>query len=436
MKRVLIITYYWPPSGGAGVQRWLKFVKYLNEFGWEPVVYTPLNPEMPYTDESLMSDIPPHTEIIQKAISEPYQWYRKFTGKRKGEVFQHGFLKEEDTQSDKSRESLALWIRGNIFIPDARVLWLRPSVNFLKNYMKEKPVELIVSTGPPHSLHLIAKRLKKKLNLPWIADFRDPWTEIYYFDKLKLTALSKRIHQRMERKVLGQADHIVVVGNTMKKDFQKLTTTAISTITNGYDHEDFQQIKSGQADKFRILYTGMFLPDQNPPELWEALAELLKEDKEFAANLEIKLVGKTDRTILEEIKKQQLQEYVSLQDYVPHSEVPALQRQAAVLLLCINRIPNAAYILTGKVFEYLNAGKPILAICPENSDIAHIIRETKSGFIAPFNQKEVVKTHIRTLFDDFKKQRPSIHPQNIENYSRRMLTRKMAELFDELSEKK
>lgn len=171
MKRVLIITYYWPPSGGSGVQRWLKFVKYLREFGWEPVVYTPENPEMPSSDTSLLSEVSEDIEIIKTKIWEPYSFYKRFIGKKKSEKINTGFLSE--SKKPKLTEALSVWIRGNIFIPDARKFWIKPSVKFLKKYLADNPVDAMVSTGPPHSMHLIALGIKKSLNTPWIADFRD-----------------------------------------------------------------------------------------------------------------------------------------------------------------------------------------------------------------------------------------------------------------------
>lgn len=433
MKQVLIITYYWPPSGGAGVQRWLKFVKYLRQYNWEPVVYTPSNPEMPYVDNSLLADIPKDVRIINQPIIEPYQLYRRFTGKKKGEKFQHGFLKDQQNKPEGLKEKIAVWIRGNLFIPDARVFWVKPSVRYLTTYLKDNPVDIVVTTGPPHSVHLIGKAIKKKMKLPWIADFRDPWTGIYYFDKLMLTKFAKMIHQRMEKKVLNQADQIVVVGDTMKKDFEKMTGASVTTITNGFDHEDYNKITGTQKpDKFRIVYTGMFLPDQNPAELWEVLSELVQENKKFAELFEILFVGKTDSTILDSIRANDLMEFLSIEDYIPHEELSAKQQIAAVLLLSINRIPNASYILTGKVFEYLSSGRPILAICPEESDIASIIIETNSGLVVPFNQKFKLKQSLIILFDAFLKDSQLFEPHNIEAYSRLALTKRMAMLFDEV----
>ena len=200
MKRVLIISYYWPPSGGAGVQRWLKFVKYLRSFGWEPVVYTPENPEFPETDLSLAKDIPPGLEVIKQPIWEPYDTYKKLLGQKKEDKINAAFLSEKKKNS--MLENFSVWVRGNFFIPDARKFWIRPSVKFLLNYLETNPVKAVISTGPPHSMHLIAMALAKKIKLPWLADFRDPWTNIDFYKDLRLSARADARHKKLEKKVL------------------------------------------------------------------------------------------------------------------------------------------------------------------------------------------------------------------------------------------
>ncbi|MDP2237600.1 MAG: glycosyltransferase family 4 protein [Bacteroidales bacterium] len=432
MKRVLIITYYWPPSGGAGVQRWLKFVKYLRETGYEPVVYTPLNHEIPYRDDTLLADISSETEVIGIKIFEPYQLYNLLTGKKKGAKFQHGFLKDKEDVKHSLKERLAVWIRGNIFIPDARSFWIKPSIKFLSKYLNEHPVDLIVSSGPPHSMHMIGLGIKKLTHLPWIADFRDPWTGIYYFDKLMLSGFARKKHFMLEQKCLDNADHLITVGQTMKNDFEKRTSRPISVITNGFDHVDFEKTETTQVKKFTLLYSGMFLPDQNPPELWETLNELVEEDPNFAKHLDLFFIGKTDAAILEDIKKNNLTSFLRQKDYVPHAQLPQLQQEAAILLLSINRISNASYILTGKVFEYLAAQKTILAFCPFESDVASIIRETNSGLIIPFGQKALLKDNLQELFRRYLNNNLIPKQKNTNSYSRKSLTKELAKVFEEV----
>ena len=233
MKRVLIISYYWPPSGGAGVQRWLKFSKYLRDFGWEPVIYTPENPEYPEIDESLFKDIPIGTEVIKRPIWEPYNAYRRFTGQKKEEKIQAGFLSVK--KKNHILEIISVWIRGNLFIPDARVFWIKPSIRFLLKHLATHPVDAIVSTGPPHSMHLIGLGIRKKLNIPWLADFRDPWTTIDFYHQLHLTRQADKKHHRLEKAVLSGADHVTIISWNCALDLNGILPRKYDVITNGFD---------------------------------------------------------------------------------------------------------------------------------------------------------------------------------------------------------
>ncbi len=431
MKRVLIITYYWPPSGGSGVQRWLKFVKYLREFGWEPVVYTPVNPEMPYEDTSLLCDEPDGLEVLKTKIFEPYQLYNLFTGRKRKARFQHGFLKSDKSEFQSLSQRLSVWIRGNLFVPDARMCWIKPSVKFLTKYLRNHPVDAIVSTGPPHSMHLIALKIKQKTDIPWLADFRDPWTGIYYFDKLQVGRKALRKHKRLEKECLDKADILVTVGRTMQHDFKALTATPIEVITNGYDEDDLPSGSSFGPVDFTIMYSGIFLPDQNPVELWPCLSEMRARNPDFRKSMKLHFLGRTDASILADIEANGLDECLRLSDYVPHAEVTVQQQYAALLLLSINRIQNAPYILTGKVFEYLAARRPILAFCPPQSDVAEIIRETNGGWVVPFGETEMLKQSLKEAFEWYKSGLtwPSV---GIETYSRKVLTQRMAALLNNL----
>jgi glycosyltransferase involved in cell wall biosynthesis len=432
MKRVLIITYYWPPSGGSGVQRWLKFVKYLREFGWEPVVYTPLNPEMPYEDTSLLCDEPEGLEVLKTKIFEPYQLYNLFTGRKRKARFQHGFLQSDKNEYQTLSQRLSVWIRGNLFVPDARMFWIRPSVRFLAKYLKDHPVDAIVSTGPPHSMHLIALRIRQKTNIPWLADFRDPWTGIYYFDKLRVGQKALRKHKMLEKACLDHTDLLVTVGQTMQQDFKKLTDTTVEVITNGYDEDDLPSSSNIRPADFTIMYSGIFLPDQNPVELWPCLSQMRQSDPEFQQSLKLHFLGRTDASILADIQSSGLDDCLRLTDYVPHAEVTVQQQYAAVLLLSINRIQNAPYILTGKVFEYLAARRPILAFCPPQSDVAEIIRQTYGGWVVPFGDTASLNIALLEAFAWYKsgQQWPSV---GIEKFSRKVLTQRMAQLLDKLT---
>ncbi|MEI6890078.1 MAG: glycosyltransferase family 4 protein [Bacteroidales bacterium] len=425
MKRVLIITYYWPPSGGAGVQRWLKFVKYLRRFGWEPVIYTPENPEFPETDFSLAKDVPENLEVIKQPIWEPYDTYKKLLGRKKEEKINAAFLSEKKKSS--ILENFSVWIRGNFFIPDARKFWIKPSIKFLQAYLKANPVSAVISTGPPHSMHLIAMEVSKRMNLPWLADFRDPWTNIDFYKDLKLTSRADALHRKLEKQVLSQAGAVTVISRGMEEDCHKLYERRYEVITNGYDPEDTDISHPPEMDKkFSIAHIGTLVSSRNPETLWIALKEMLFEDAKFAADLEIKLVGKVDYKVMESIEKYGLTSFLRKIDYMPHNEVVKCQQQSRVLLLIINNTPNAKMILTGKFFEYLAARRPILCLGPADGDAAAILTETNAGLLADFGDAGAMKNNIRLLYNKFGNGQLNSESSNIEQYSRLELTRKLA----------
>jgi glycosyltransferase involved in cell wall biosynthesis len=431
-KKVLIITYYWPPGGGAGVQRWLKFVKYLPFYKWNPVVYTPANGEMPVKDLSLQNDVPANTEVIRRPIWEPYSLYKKFIGARKNETINTGFLTERKKAGLAVK--ISVWLRGNLFIPDARCFWIRPSVNFLTKYLRSNPVDVIVSTGPPHSMHLIAMKLSEKLSIPWIADFRDPWTNIDYYEDLLLTPLADKLHRQLEKKVLEKADRVIVIGETMKKEFELLAGRNIDLISNGYDDENIIGLQPQSRDKFIIAHVGTLVRTRNPTALWDAIAVLVESNIAFAGKLEIRLVGKTDFSVKESIEANGLSEYVKYIDYLPHDEVILQQLQASLLLLILNNTPNANGIITGKLYEYLSARRPVLCIGPPNGDAAKILHETGSGNTIAFEDELGIKQQLQQYFSDFVGGKQLIKDIDISMYSRKELTHKLSLILDEVIE--
>lgn len=421
MKKVLIITYYWPPSGGAGVQRWLKFVKYLPEFGWQPIVYTPENPEFPVIDESLQKDIPEGIEVIKQPIWEPYSWYRQFLG-QKDKKIGAGFVSEE--KEPGLLHKISVWVRGNFFIPDARMFWIKPSVTFLKEYLRDNPVDVIVSTGPPHSMHLIALALKKELGIKWVADFRDPWTNIDFYDELMLTKWAHRKHHALEREVLTNADKVVTIGYTMTEEMMALGAPHVETITNGFDEEDFPSDEVELDEDFTISHIGTFSPSRNHPAFWKALAELKSENEDFAKKFKFRTVGVVDHQVKASIEEHGLTENWDAISYVPHDEVLRYQRSSHVLLVSINNTPNAAGILPGKFFEYLASGRPILAIGPKDSDIGKVLELTGAGVIVEPDDVEGVKREILNIFRFTVNK---LRQGGIFSFSRRELTRILSE---------
>lgn len=430
MKRVLIITYYWPPSGGAGVQRWLKFTKYLRDFNWEPVIYTPANPEIPAEDPSLMRDIPENLEVIRTKIWEPYSAYKRFVGRKSTDRIKTGFLSEQKKPS--LPEKISVWIRGNLFIPDARKFWVRPSVRYLSAYLRSHPVDAIVSTGPPHSMHLIARALKEKFGIPWVADFRDPWTNIDFYGELRLTSGSDRKHRRLEKQVLSEADRVVVVGQGMAEDFGRIFDRQYDIITNGYDETESLQGEIRPDDRFSLSHIGSMVPARNPIALWDALKQLCDENREFNQALEIKLVGQVDHSVKTSIQQHGLQDHLTLIDYLPHDEVVRVQTQSQVLLLLINDSPNARLVVTGKLFEYIRSGRPVLCIGPTDGDAAHILAETNAGITVASDDVKGLKMAVLDYFIRYGEKSLHASGKGIERYSRKNLTGDLVGILDTL----
>ncbi len=436
MKRVLIITYYWPPSGGSGVQRWLKMSKYLPEYGWQPVIYTTENAEYPSLDLSLEKDVNPEMEVIKRPIVEPYSFYKNFLGVKKEEKVKVGFIQEKEKKQGW-KEHLSLWIRGNLFIPDARCLWVRPSVRYLKDYLKGHPVDAIISTGPPHSMHLIAMKLKESLGIPWIADFRDPWTEIDYYNELHLSRLADRKQHQLERGVLTKADMVVTVSPDGARRLGRLGSRNVRTIYNGFDRDDDLICVPTQSEKFTLTYLGVLSKIQSPNNLWQALGELVKEDNNFASNLRINMIGQIDQSATASLQENGLADYVSFTSYIPHEQVAQVHQSSTVLLLLLmpDSEPRAKGLVTGKLFEYMTSGRPILCIGPEDGDAARILKETHAGVIVGFDNKEKMKEVIKDLYQKYLENGlPSNKSKEIEKYSRRALAEEFGKLLDRIDE--
>ena len=435
MNKVLILTYYWPPSGGAGVQRWLKFVKYMAEYGWEPIVYTAENGEMPVIDESLQKDVPEGTTILKTPIWEPYTLYKRFIGRKKEDKINASFLNEN--KKTGFTEKISVWIRGNFFIPDARKFWIKPSINYLNEYILKHKINYVISSGPPHSMHLIALGLKKKFpDLKWVADFRDPWTNIDFYEKLMLSKWADNKHHKQELSVLKNATSVLSIGQGMSDEFEEMYLKAggkeenkFKVITNGFDEEDVSREEITKDQKFSIAHIGTLVKDRNPTILWKVLSELIKENQAFKKQLEIKLVGKVDIYVKDQIAFYKLNAFVKKIDYLPHDEVIKEQQRSRVLLLLVNNTKNAKGILTGKFFEYMSSGSPILAIGPTDGDLAAIIKETNSGLISAFEDSESLKRNILAYFNGGYINR---NESAINRYSRKGLTKKLCELLESL----
>ena len=436
-KKILIISYYWPPAGGPGVQRWLKFVKYLPDFGWEPTVFIPENPSYPIVDETLQKDVPKNLKKIKTKIWEPYQLAEKFGKDNK--KFKAGQFDVGENQSWKAK--LSIFVRGNFFIPDARVFWVKPSVEFLEKYLKVNHYDVLVTTGPPHSLHLIGLGLKKKFpDLKWIADFRDPWTEISYYKHLKLTKIADKKHRKLESEVFKNADITLATSYTDAENFRKKGANAFC-ITNGFDVDASTTLSmteensktlplSNSTTKFTLSYIGVLEQLRNPEILWETLNDLVQENADFKNDFELKFVGRLDDKILQKIESSALKNNLTNLGYQTHDIALKHMQDSSVLLMTNFPQESSKGIIPGKIFEYLATGKTILSFGPKDADVEKILNETKAGKHFGYEEKENLKKFILESYENWKSGTLNQNAENIEQFSRKNLTHKLVDLMN------
>lgn len=430
-KKVLIITYYWPPSGGSGVQRWLKFVKYLVKAGWEPIVFTPENPSFTIQDQSLQKDVPASVEVIKFPIWEPYQLFFKMSA-----LFGNKNVQQTDFISTGKKpffKSISAWIRGNFLIPDARVFWVKPSVEYLTDFITRNSVDKIITTGPPHSIHLIGLRLKK-LNptLMWVADFRDPWSEWDLLDTLSLTSLARRRHQNLERQVLTRADRVITIAPYHVNRFEVLSGRKVDLITNGFDEDDFKEIVSVKTKKFTIRHVGVVDELRDPKPVMEAVKLICQSDSEFASQVTIEFVGKVNTAFKTFVQNdQQLSGITRFLDQVQHDKLLELYCSTDLQLLVLAHTAIAPGNLPGKFFEYLASGKPILGIGPVHGDAAEILQQTSAGVIKDREDSEGIKDELLRYYKYWKNGKGT-STEDIQLYSRYQLTNKLISVLDTL----
>ncbi|MEQ9064804.1 MAG: glycosyltransferase family 4 protein [Vicingaceae bacterium] len=430
MPKALIITYYWPPAGGGGVQRWLKFVRYMRDYGWEPVIFTPLNPEFSNFDESLLDEIPEGLRVIKTSIWEPFNAYKRIIGRKSEEKIQPGFLQESNANS--LLQKISVWIRGNLFIPDAKRFWIRPSERNIIRYLKNNKIDVLISTGPPHSNHLIARNVKRATGIKWLADFRDPWTNIDYYEKLKLTRMADRSHHSLERSVLKEADKVITVSWSWAHDFQEKTGVRPEVITNGFDPEDFKSVKSTSENaELIILHIGSLNADRNPHAFWKALSEI-NANANRGRKIRVKLIGPTDISVFKEIEAFGLYKCIEHIPHLPHKEVITHLFNADVLLLPLNNTPNINGVIPGKLYEYLAAKKTILAIGSTTGDSAKILKETGSGCIFEFNDSSGIAKFLSNELLGDQNHYPVYNEEATKKYSRVELTAVLCKMLEDM----
>ncbi|MDD3860090.1 MAG: glycosyl transferase family 1, partial [Bacteroidales bacterium] len=329
MKKVLIITYYWPPSGGIGVHRCLKFVKYLRDFGWEPIVYAPLDAQYPYCDETNFKHIPENITILKHKIFEPFDIFKKLSGRKKTDQANPVYVRDRKL---KRIDKLAIWIRGNFFIPDARCFWIKPSIKYLKKYLTENPVDAIFTDGPPHTNTVIGCRLSKVTGIPWLMDFQDPWTQVDYYDMLKIGKSADRKHHRLEQEAFETAKKTTIVSPSWKQDVEKIGARNVEVIYWGYDEDDFTHNPEPLDQEFSIIHAGQLGYDRRPDTLIKVLGDIKNENQEFGEKLRIKFAGTVDYAIVEMIKNAGLSENYLALGNISRPDAIKLTEKAQLLL--------------------------------------------------------------------------------------------------------
>ncbi|MFY0690144.1 MAG: hypothetical protein JXQ90_23425 [Cyclobacteriaceae bacterium] len=423
MKKVLVISYYWPPSGGVSVLRSLKIVKYLGQFGWEPIVYVPANAHYPYLDEYNSKDVPEGLNVISKKIIEPFEIFKILTGRKKSDALNSIVQIEDKRFSFVDR--LGIYVRGNFFIPDARSLWIKPSVKFLESYVKENPVDAIFTDGPPHTNTRIGCLLKQKTGIPWLSDFQDPWTQVDYYDLFPIRKRADKIHKKQEQEVFQFANKITIASPSWKTDLECIGANNVDVVYYGYDEDDFaNRVKKGKQNQFIIVHTGLLGHDRHPSGLIEACNSM-----PFAEDITLRLIGQVDQSVLKAMQdisniKIEVIGHVSRSEAIQHA------LDANVLLLPLNCSKNVKGRLPGKLYEYLRSYTPILGLGPKDSDASKILSRTKAGVCLEYGDKTGISKYLESVKKEFL---PTIDKTKIDEFSNYNQTKKIAKYLNEIT---
>ncbi len=426
-KKIVLFTYYWPPSAGPGVQRWLKFCKFLGQMDYDITVITPENPSASNFDASLENEIPNELRLIKTKSFEPFEIYKILKGNKRKENIGVGGIGLFDNPSFKQRTFN--YIRANYFIPDARKGWNSYALKAASEILKSEKFDAIITTGPPQSTHLIGYKLKKKFNIPWLADFRDPWVNVFYNKLFPRTASSIQKDQALEDLVLKNADTTLVVSPGLKAEFEDRAKN-IEVIYNGFDAQDLPEASKTKNEKFTLSYIGNFKPNQNCKMLWKAISNFIetKEDLCFKLNL----VGNVDPLVKNSIAEFGLDEYVHFEPYKPHKEATLEMVNSDGLLFIIPQTADNDLILTGKLFEYLASGTPFLSVGPINGNAAEIIEKSDRGFMYSYENGQAIGTRIKNLYENWERSKENIKlsREKVNRYSRQGMTELLAKTLE------
>jgi len=418
MKKVLFITYYWPPSGKASIHWPLKMIKYLPEFGWQPLVLTVKNEDVfSKKDENLLRDIDKNLKVYKTNSYEPFQIYKRFIGKDNDEqlIASETISKTNGSLSHK----ISIWIRMNLFVPDARVGWYFPGVKEGKNLLKDEKFETIISIGPPHTAHLIGMKLSKYYNAHHMPVFIDPWVDIAYYRGFKRSKLTLSCDNHLEKKVLKHAKAAIFVTNTMKDDYVKkynFLSNKSHVLYWGYNEDDFKNIPNKKEDNESeiIVHAGNIFDFQNIPNFWNTL----KKEIDCGRKLKINFIGSVSPGIKEAIKKAGLEDNAKYLGFLPYNKMIEELGRASYLLVCATEKRH----VPGKLFEYLRTGKPIIAFGDDNEEVKRIITETNAGMIFNYNED------AREFFENITKFNTNI--SGIKKFDRKNICKELSSIIE------
>tara|TARA_B100000530_G_scaffold283185_1_gene197185 strand:+ start:473 stop:1753 length:1281 start_codon:yes stop_codon:yes gene_type:complete len=426
MKKVLIITYYWPPKGGVGVQRWLKLTKYLCKHNCKPVIYTPDNGMTPLYDDSLLESIPAGLKVLKNKICEPQRILSFFTNKKPNSDV---LVKTKNSLLNR----LLVWFRSNFFIPDSRVFWIKPSIKFLTNYLENNPVDVIISTGPPHSMHLIALSLKKRFNIKWIADFRDPWTGIEYFDKLPFLSFVKKRHQYLEKQVLINTDLVLSVSPSWSNQMTILGAKKTFVLTNGYDPDDYNpQFESAntKSNQFIIGHFGLYNQLRDHSFFWKTIHNITQGDADFLNNIRFLFAGEVHDNFFINIRNYKFDKKLEYYPYLNHSNSIKHMMNCDLLLVTQGQTKSVHGRLPAKLFEYIGSRRPILAIGEKNSDLEKIVSKISYAWFVDFDNYHLLEDTIFKIYELSKLK--NAFEDDISSFSREEQVKQLIALIDNL----
>jgi len=429
MGKILLLSYYWPPAGGPGVQRWLKNASLLQNMGWEVSVITPQDPVAANYDPSLEKEVPKSMRITKTDSSDPLKAYATLTGK-KGKVGTGG-IGISNTKSKK--QQVINFIRANFFIPDARKGWNKYALIAARELLQKESFDAIITTGPPHSTHLIGMALQKEFSLKWFADFRDPWVNIFYNKIFPRTARTQRKDQALENLVLAAADAVLTVSPGLKAEFSA-RAKRIEIIYNGYDRADIPSAERGTQPFFSLRYAGNLKPNQNIESLWAALSDLCREEQDFKTNFRLEFIGNVDPSARERLEKLGLDDLCIYHGYQAHHVATKAMVEAGALLFIVPRTTDSDLILTGKLFEYLGSCTPMLSIAPAKGNAAKIIAETGRGASIDYEDFQAIKERVKELYRAWLPARRSkpLPAESTESYTRLGAASKLSSLVEEI----